>query len=320
MAQPFDVVGVGLNATDTLLIVERFPEHGGKTPFEREMVSLGGQVASALVTCSKLGLRAKYIGSVGDDERSGRQIESLQKAGVDIEHLQVRPGCAGQSAYIVIDRESGERTIFWHRDEGLRIDPNQITKDQIVCGRLLHIDGHDTAAVAHAARIARQAAIPVTVDVDTIYEGFGDVLPNVDYLIASESFPSRWTGEDDPFRALEAVQRQYQMRVAAMTLGAKGALALQDGRFHYSPGFAVQCVDTTGAGDVFHGAFCYGLLAGYSLARLLEFSNAMAALNCTALGARGGIATIREAEKLAADGKRRTDADIEARARHESRP
>ena len=92
MAQPFDVVGVGLNATDTLLIVERFPEHGGKTPFESEILSLGGQVASALVTCSKLGLRAKYIGSVGDDERSGCQIESLREAAVDIEHLQVRPG------------------------------------------------------------------------------------------------------------------------------------------------------------------------------------------------------------------------------------
>ena len=99
----------------------------------------------------------------------------------------------------------------------------------------------------------------MTVDVDTIYHGFDKVLPNVDYLISSSEFPAGWTGEQDPFKALEMIQKQYGMRVAAMTLGADGALALVDGKFIYSPAFVVNCVDTTGAGDVFHGAFCYAV-------------------------------------------------------------
>lgn len=306
MERRFDVVGVGLNATDTILTVSRFPPHGGKTPFVKEVLSPGGQVASALATCQSLGLRTKYIGSVGDDERGRIQLESLKATGIDLQDVQIREGCASQSAYIVVDEETGERTIFWRRDDCLCIDPEQIHEDQIECARLLHIDGHDTPAVERAARIAKDAGIAVTVDVDTIYEGFDRVLPLVDYLVASSEFPSRWTGEEDPFRALELIQVEHKMKVAAMTLGSWGALALQQGRFHYSPGFVVPCLDTTGAGDVFHGAFCYGLLRDYGLEENLEFANAMAALNCRAMGARGGIASAQQARELMLSAERRS--------------
>jgi sugar/nucleoside kinase (ribokinase family) len=290
----FDVVGVGLNATDTVLIVPRFPAYGGKAPFIQEFTSVGGQVATAVVACSRLGLRAKYIGAVGDDERGRLQLDSLRASGIDITHVQQRANCPNQSAYIVVDQSTGERTIFWNRPDCLAISPAQITPDQITCARLLHIDGHDTPAVEHAARIAREQSIPVTVDVDTIYAGFDRVLPLVDYLIASAEFPIRWTGIEDPCGALIAIERQAHMKVAAMTLGAHGALAWADGRFYYSPAFVVNCIDTTGAGDVFHGAFCYAVLQKMPIADALEFSNAMAALNCTAPGARGRIADAEE--------------------------
>ena len=298
----FDVVGVGLNATDTVLMVPRFPAYGGKALFVREFYSVGGQVATAVVTCARLGLRARYIGTVGDDERGRIQLDSLRASGIDIEHVQQRANCPNQSAYIVVDESTGERTIFWNRPECLAISPAQITHDQIACARLLHIDGHDTPAVEHAARIARAENIPVTVDVDTIYAGFDRVLPLVDYLISSAEFPARWTGIEDPCAALIAIQRQSGMRVAAMTLGAHGALAYSEGRFHYSPAFVVNCVDTTGAGDVFHGAFCYSVLQKMPIADALEFSNAMAALNCTAPGARGRIGNVGEASELMQSG------------------
>jgi sulfofructose kinase len=167
----------------------------------------------------------------------------------------------------------------------------------------------------HAARIARGNGIPVTVDVDTIYAGFERVLPMVDYLISSTEFPARWTGIEDPFDALAAIHRQTGMRLAAMTLGAHGALAWSsaEGRFLYSPGFVVGCVDTTGAGDVFHGAFCYAVLQQMPIADALEFSNAMAALSCTAFGARGGIPTLEEAQRLRQSGVRRENPGIAAR-------
>jgi sulfofructose kinase len=310
----FDVVGVGLNATDTLLVVPHFPAYAGKVPFQEEMLSPGGQVASAMVACARLGLRTKYIGAVGDDERGRIQMESLRGTGINLDHVQQRRNCPNQSAYIIVDRSTGERTVLWRRPECLRIDPEEITAEQITCARLLHIDGHDTAAVAHAAALAKSHGIPVTVDVDTIYHGFDQVLPNIDYLIASSEFPTAWTGVNDPFLALETIQNEYGMKVAAMTLGAHGSMARMDGRYYYSPAFVVNCLDTTGAGDVFHGAFCYAVLQGMPMGEALEFSNAMAALNCTAVGARGGIRGLAEVRALVAKAERRSHPEFAARA------
>src|ERR1044072_8106166 len=193
----YDVVGVGLNATDTLLIVPRFPAYAGKVPFELEILSPGGQVASAMVACARLGLRVKYIGTVGDDERGRIQMQSLEGSGINLDHVQIRKNCANQSAYIIIDQSTGERTVLWSRAECLRLTPDAITPEQITCARMLHIDGHDTPAVARAASIAREHGIPVTVDVDTIYHGFDKVLLNVDYLITSSEFPLQWKNERD---------------------------------------------------------------------------------------------------------------------------
>ncbi|HEV2688927.1 MAG TPA: PfkB family carbohydrate kinase [Bryobacteraceae bacterium] len=307
----FDIVGIGQNATDTLILLSHFPAYAGKVAFDREILSPGGQVASALVTCAKLGLRVKYIGTVGDDERGKIQLASLRESGIDLADVEVRKNCPNQTAYILIDRTTGERTVLWQRNECLRLDPTSISEEKISGGRLLHIDAHDTAAVAKAAEIARQHHIPVTVDVDTIYHGFDRVLPHVDYMVASSEFPVQWTNERDPFRALEMIQEEFRIPVAAMTLGAHGALARIHGRFVYSPAFVVNCADTTGAGDVFHGAFCYAVLQNMPMRETLEFSNAMAALNCTALGARGGISTIDEARALMKRAERRSHRDFE---------
>lgn len=307
----FDVLGIGLNATDTLILMSHFPAYAGKAAFDSEILSPGGQVASAMVACAKLGLRVKYIGTVGDDERGRIQIESLRQSSINLDDVEIRKNCANQTAYILIDRKTGERTVLWKRDDCLRLDPASITVEQITSARLLHIDAHDTAAVARAAEIAHQHQIPVTVDVDTLYHGFDRVLPHVDYLVASSEFPVQWTNERDPLRALQMIQEEYHLPVAAMTLGAHGSLARVGGKFVYSPAFVVNCVDTTGAGDVFHGAFCYSVLQKMSMSETLEFSNAMAALNCTALGARGGISTIQEARALIERAERRSHPDFE---------
>src|SRR5260370_31972658 len=168
----FDVVGVGLNATDTLILLSKFPAYAGKVAFEREILSPGGQVASAMVTCARLGLRVKYIGTVGDDERGRVQLESLRATGINLDDVQVRPNCPNQTAYILIDQTTGERTVLWRREDCLRLNPDSMTAEKITCARLLHIDAPDTATVARAAPIARQHRIPGTGDVDTIYPGF----------------------------------------------------------------------------------------------------------------------------------------------------
>lgn len=304
MTQSFDVLGIGLNATDTLILVSEFPPYAGKIAFDRELLSPGGQVATAVVTCTRLGLRTKYIGTIGDDFRGLVQKQSLEGIGVDISGVITRQGCPNQTAYILIDESTGERTILWQRQDCLRLTPAEISRDDIAASKLLHIDGYDLEAAAFAASTARQLGIPVSLDVDTVYAGFESVLQHVDYLVAGSGWTGKWTGEEDPFRSLELIQREYKMRVAAMTLGEYGSLALQDGEWFYSPAFQIKCIDTTGAGDAFHGAFCYAMVMGFPLQQALTFSNAAAAINCTGIGARGHIPTLPEVGALLTDAER----------------
>ncbi len=304
---PFDLVGVGLNATDTAIIVPRFPEYNSKSAFLEERMEAGGQVATAVIACRTLEKRCKYIGTAGDDERGRFQMQSLRASGVDISDVRVVPGCPNQTAYIIIDRRTGERTILWHRDQRLALRPEMLSREQVCSGRVLHVDGHDVAATAAAASWAREAGIAVTCDVDTLYDNMDRLLQHLDYFIASARFPEAYTGERDPFKALEILRGEFGMRVAAMTLGADGVLALGESGFLYSPAYEVDAVDTTGAGDVFRGAFCYALLEAWPLERALDFSCAMAALNCTKLGARGGIAPLPRVLALMETASRRVN-------------
>lgn len=298
-----DAVGVGLNATDTLISLPHFPAFDSKVEFTSAEIRPGGQVASAMVACQFWGLRTRYVGKVGDDAAARLQQGELARAGVEA-HLVEVPHCSSQVAFILVDQATGERTILWQRDPRLELRPEELDRNWILGARLLHVDGHDTAAAATAARWAREAGIPVTADIDNLYSGVEALLENVDHLLASRDFPARLTGEADLRKSLPAIHRRFGCRVAGVTLGRQGALAWDGTQFHYSPAYQVQTVDTTGAGDIFHGAFVYALLRGWSLGRSLEFSNAAAALNCTALGARGGIQKIDATERFVREGSR----------------
>jgi sulfofructose kinase len=307
-----DVVGLGLNATDTVMTVREFPALGGKERVLASSMQAGGQVATALVTCRRLGLKARYIGKVGDDPGGQLQLDSLRREGLDMSDTQVVRGVANQYGCIFVDQATGERTVFWDRDARLAVQPDELKPSAITTARLLHLDGCDVEAALAAARCARRARIPVLADLDTVYKKVEKLFPYIDYLIASTQFLPAVTGHADPFQVLEYMAREYHVGTPGMTLGRDGALVYHAGRFCYSPGFVVETVDTTGAGDVFHGAFAYALLAEWDLARALDFANAMAALNCTALGARGGIKPQAEAEHLMATGKRHANSAYRA--------
>jgi sulfofructose kinase len=156
----------------------------------------------------------------------------------------------------------------------------------------------------------------VIADVDELYPGVEALLNNVDYLITSRDIPGRLAGENDLRKSLPAVRSRFGARLAAATLGEEGVLAWDGIRFHYAPAFCVQPVDTTGAGDIFHAGFIYGLLQGWPLQRQLDFACAAAALNCTAVGARGGIQSVENIERLMATGARHAPAcDISSLSR-----
>jgi sulfofructose kinase len=232
------------------------------------------------------------------------QLASLRREGLDLSDTQVMRGVSNQYGYILVDQATGERTVFWDRDARLAVHPKELKPTAITSARLLHLDGCDVDAALVAARLAHRARIPVMADLDTVYKNVEKLFPYIDFLIASTQFLPVVTGHADPFKVLENMVREYRVRTPGMTLGRDGALVYHGGRFFYSPGFVVETVDTTGAGDVFHGAFAYAVLSGWDIARALDFSNAMAALNCTVLGARGGIKSCAEAEHLMVTGRR----------------
>jgi sulfofructose kinase len=301
-SRKIDVVGVGLNATDTLIPLPHYPALGSKVEFRSANILPGGQVASAVMACQRWGLRTRYVGKVGDDQAAEIHRREFANAGVET-HLLTADGCASQQAFILVD-DAGERTVLWKRDGRLTLRPEELQREWIVDAAALHVDGHDTDAAKTAAKWARDAGVPVVADLDDIYPGVEGLLPNIDYLITSRDIPGRLTGEQHLHQSLREVQKQYGCRLAAATLGHEGVLAWDGVQFHYAPAFRVEPVDTTGAGDIFHAGFIYGLVQGWALPRQLEFACAAAALNCEAIGARGGIRTVEAIEKLMAAGER----------------
>jgi sugar/nucleoside kinase (ribokinase family) len=288
--RPFDAVGIGLNATDTVVVVPRFPDFNAKVEIASHRMTFGGQAASAMVGLARLGLRARYVGRIGRDRIGEMQAASIAGEGVDCSELRAVEGAETQIAIILVEEGSGERTIMWHRDPKLTIAPDEIAREVVCSGRVLHLDGHSVDAEARAATYAREAGIPVTIDVDKDYGG-ASLYPLVDYLITSEEFPARVTAIAEPRAALAALRDRFGCPFVAMTRGRAGALALCEGRYVESPAFEVAARDTTGAGDAFRAGFIYGLLEHQSVEETLRLANAVAALNCTEIGARGGLPT-----------------------------
>jgi sugar/nucleoside kinase (ribokinase family) len=235
-----------------------------------------------------LGLKARYIGSVGDDSWGKAQQESLRQENLEL-HVRVVEGAASQMAVILLEEGIGERTILWRRDAALQYPVTQLQRELIVTARILHLDGCDTAAALQAARWAREAGIPVVIDIDEIYDSSTqELLRLVDYLIASSDFA------DDP----REVAGRYGCPVVGITRGADGATFWDRGRLLQSPAFHVPVADTTGAGDVFHGGFIYGLIQNWSLDDVVRFAHAVAAMKCMHIGARRGIPTLREVREF----------------------
>jgi sulfofructose kinase len=297
-----DLVGVGLNATDTVIPLSTYPARGSKVEYSSASFLPGGQVATTVVACQNWGLRTRYVGKLGDDVAATLHREAFAHAGVETQITTVPGGSSAQSL-ILVD-SGGERTVLIRRDDRLILQPHELQREWIENARALHVDGYDTAAATLAARWARETGIPVIADLDELYSGVEDLLENIDYLIVSRDFPSRLMSEPDLEKALQKMQRRYGCLLTAATLGPDGVVAWDGKNFHSTPAYRVPAVDTTGAGDIFHAGFIYGLLQDWPLDRQLDFACAAAALNCMSVGARGGIQPREAIETLMATGTR----------------
>jgi sulfofructose kinase len=295
----FDVVGIGANSVDFVNLLPGYPQPQGsfaKMRIREQSICLGGQMATALATCASLGLKAKYIGATGTDENGRRLRQELARRGVDMSDAVIRDA-PNQFAVILVDESSGERIVLWDRNERLALRTRELPEEAICAGRLVHVDDVDQAAAIRAADIARQAGLPVTSDIDRINDQTEKLIASVTIPIFAEHVPEHVTGIKDPERALRKMREKHD-GLLCVTLGARGALALDGDVPHYSPGFKVHAVDTTGAGDVFRGGFIRGLLNGWSTEQVLRFANAAAAASCLTLGALNGVPDMAQVQRL----------------------
>jgi sugar/nucleoside kinase (ribokinase family) len=295
--KPFDVVGMGLNSVDFLSVVPEFPAPNSKTKMLRFSKQGGGQVATAMVALSRWGVKTKYIGKVGEDDLGQFSLNSLRQEGVDVSSVTIEPNATNQFALIIVDGPTGERTILWNRDERLMYRERELRKEEVCSGKLLHLDGHDIHAALQCARWAKEEGIPTVVDLDKAEPLTSELIKEIDFIIISSRFPMRYTGISDQKKALFELQK-HTTGFLCTTLGHEGVIALLNGEFLHVEGFKVDTVDTTGAGDVFHGGFIYGLLQNWEVKKILRFSNAVAALKCRDLGGRKGIPTLEEVQRF----------------------
>ena len=294
-----DVIGIGENSVD---LVYRIPQIAGPGQKVRAIGCrrlLGGQVATALCMCATLGLRTRYVGTFGNDEHARLIRSELEQRGIDTSHAIVRYA-PNRHAVILVDESSGERTIVWHRESVLEVRPGDLSRDAIAGARVLHVDNVDEDAAIAAARLAREAGVIVTTDIDQVTHRTSELVAAATFPVLAERVPQALTGESDPRKAIRALRQRHD-GMLCVTRGPRGSMLLAGHELHEAPAFEVSAVDTTGAGDVFRGALIYALLRGDGPDSMLRFANAAAALSCTREGAIGGIPSFAEINGLLAE-------------------
>ncbi len=296
----FDVVGFGTNAVDFLIEVPRYPEFNSKIELSNYSQAPGGEIATAMVGLQRLGLRASYIGRFGKDHAGDIGLNSLRQEGVDLTYAERIDGAQTQIAFIVIDEQSGERTVIWKRDAKLHYNEADVPLDAVRSTKVLHFTPHDARACLRLAKSARANGTVVSIDVDNVFEDVELLLGSVDIIIASSDFPAKLFEATDQRTALLEMRRRYGAGIVGLTLGDAGSILLCGDEFIATPAFEVPggCKDTTGAGDSFRVGLIHGLITGETVERSARIANAVAALKCRAVGARTALPTPQELNAL----------------------
>lgn len=258
-------------------------------------MAYGGQVATAMAACAALGLRARFLGPIGHDVNADGLLGELRARGVDVAHT-IRRDAATRFAVILVHEGSGDRFVLWNRAPQLDVAPSELSAAAIGDARVVHLDATDVIASIRLAEVAREAGAFVTTDVDAVSDDTITLLDASTHPIVAEHVPREVTGEADLARALRMMRRPHQ-RTVCVTLGERGAAALDGDGLVHMPARSVHAVDTTGAGDVFRAGFIYGLVQNWPIRQILELACAAAALSSTRAGAIAGVPTLAEVER-----------------------
>ena len=291
------VIGIGQCSWDTLVLVESYPEVDSKAEAHEWSNQGGGPVATACVALSALEVDAKFIGVVGDDTEGQKIIDSIKSSGVDATDIIVRKNSDSQSAFIVVEQATATRTIFWQRPSGAALSPGELPDNLLEGANILMLDGLMSEVSQDAAIMARSAGIPVMVDAGRVRHGMLELCELSDHVVGSEKF-ARNLGYTDSMKAKDDffldLSRKFSGQLT-ITLGSAGSVTVSDNKIIRTPAYKVDTVDTTGAGDVFHAGYAYGVMRGWDIERTVRFASVVAALSCRGLGGRASLPGLSEA-------------------------
>jgi sugar/nucleoside kinase (ribokinase family) len=283
-----DVLGVGECSLDEVARVDAAPPPGGKARMRERRRMPGGQIATALLGCARLGHSAAFVGCVGDDDAGALALAPLRDAGVDLERVRRAHGVPTRSAWIWVDASTGERTVLWQRDERLALPAAVVSREDIAGARVVLVDATDLALAAHVVTLAREVGRPCVLDADAPAPGIETLLATASHPAIPEALAQALFGSAE--RAVRELARRGA-ELPIVTRGRGGSLAWLDGGVVASPAFAIPAVDTTGAGDAFHAGIAHGLLESLSPSELLRVAHAVAACACGGVGAQEGLPT-----------------------------
>lgn len=278
---------VGITVMDRIYYVEGLPTEGGKYVAKRYTEVGGGPAATAAVAAAKLGAQVDFIGRVGDDDTGNSLLAELESLGVNTRYTRRYLQAMSSQSAIMVDAK-GERIIVNYPSPDLLPDAdwlNDIDFSQwdVV---LADVRWHDGAKQAFT--LARQAGVMTVLDGDITPQDISELVALSDHAAFSEPGLARLTGMSETIDALKKAQMLTNGHVY-VTRGSEGCNWLAKATVRHQPGFTVDVVDTTGAGDVFHGALAFGLASGYAIEEAVRFASGVAALKCTRPGGRAGI-------------------------------
>ena len=285
------VVGLGQVTVEQLGVGPR----SGDAIVELATFSLqsGGAVGTALSTVCALGGQARYFGRLSDDEFGSMILRGLKAFGVDVSQVLIEPGKISPAAFVHVDERTGRRLVRFTRGSTTTLEPGELPRNLLDDARVLLVDGRNPTVHIAAAERAKALGVTVLLDARRLGAGMGELLDLSDIVIGNERFAAEFSHSSDMKRSLLELTGMGP-KIAVITLGEEGAIALEGETLVRQPALPVEVYDTTGASEVFRGAFIYGQLQGWALDRCLPFANAAAALNCRHLGGVGGIPSLAE--------------------------
>ena len=279
-------IGVGPRSSEAVVELETFS------------IQTGGAVGTTLATVCALGGHASFFGRLSDDEFGSMITRGLKAFGVDTSSVLIEPGKVSPTSFVLVDERTGRRLVRYTRGSTTPLDPGELPRKLLDEARILLVDGRNPTTHIAAAERARAQGVTVVLDARRLGGGMGELLDLSDIVIGNERFAAEFSHSSDMKRSLVELTHMGP-RIAVITLGEEGAIALEGETLVRQPALPIEVYDSSGASEVFRGAFIYGQLQGWPLDRCLPFANAAAALNCRHLGGTGGIPSLAEVNQAA---------------------